>query len=51
VGEYGSSDGEFEEPRDMAIDTEGNIYVTDTYNYRIQKFTKDGVFITKWGGW
>ncbi len=27
----------------------GVVYVTDTLNYRIQKFTSEGEFITKWG--
>ena len=25
------------------------MYVADRYNYRVQKFTPDGTFITKWG--
>jgi DNA-binding beta-propeller fold protein YncE len=36
-------------PHSMAFDSEGNIYVTDVNNHRIQKFTSDGEFITKWG--
>jgi DNA-binding beta-propeller fold protein YncE len=34
----------------MAFDAEENFYVSDTRNHRIQKFTKDGKFILKWGG-
>ena len=26
-----------------------SVYVSDTNNDRIQKFTSDGVFVTKWG--
>ena len=33
----------------MAVDAGGNVYVADTYNNRIQKFTDDGTFVTKWG--
>jgi len=33
----------------VALDGWGNVYVADTWNDRIQKFTSDGVFITKWG--
>jgi len=39
----------FKEPRGIAVDSGGNVYVADTGNYRIQKFTADGVFITDWG--
>ena len=31
------------------MDSEGYVYVSDSYNHRIQKFTSDGNFITKWG--
>ena len=34
---------------DITIDSAGNVYVTDSNNYRIQKFTSTGTFITKWG--
>ena len=48
-GTEGTENGEFIVPHSMAFDSEGNIYVTDTNNHRIQKFTNDGEFITKWG--
>jgi len=34
----------------VAVDANGNVFVADTYNCRIQKFTNDGVYITEWGG-
>ena len=34
----------------MAVDKQGNIIVCDKDNHRIQRFTKDGVFINKFGG-
>jgi len=37
-------------PCAIAVDPSGNIIVADTYNHCIQKFTSDGVLITKWGG-
>jgi hypothetical protein len=36
-------------PRAVAVDTSGNVYVADTNNDRIQKFTSDGTFLTTWG--
>lgn len=48
-GSEGSEDGQFKSPDIIAVDSTGNVYVHDDYN-RIQKFTSDGVFITKWEG-
>ena len=39
----------FNSPSDIAIDNNGNVYVVDTGNHRIQKFTSDGNFVLKWG--
>lgn len=44
-----TGNGEFQFPYDIAIDSSGNVYVTDTYNHRIQKFTSSGTFISTWG--
>ena len=30
-------------------DSEGNVYVADAGNVRIQRFTPDGTFLTAWG--
>jgi sugar lactone lactonase YvrE len=42
-------DGQFKYPEGVAVDTSGNVYVADEGNHRIQKFTSDGTFLTKWG--
>ncbi len=47
-GQEGSGDGEFWGISGIAIDHEGNTLVADQYNYRIQKFTPAGEFISKW---
>lgn len=38
-GSKGSADGQFNKPTGVAVDKEGNVYVMDTGNHRIQKFT------------
>jgi DNA-binding beta-propeller fold protein YncE len=49
-GGYGSGDGKFDDPKDVAIDrTSYNVYVMDKGNGRVQKFDRNGNFITKWG--
>ena len=45
----GSGDGEFNLPRDVAVDSSGNLYVADRINNRIQKFDSSGNFLLKWG--
>ena len=34
---------------DIAVASDGSVYVADTANHRIQKFTSAGVFISQWG--
>jgi len=46
----GNGNGEFYNPEGVAVDNNGNIYVSDTYNSRIQKFTSAGAYLTQWGG-
>jgi aldose sugar dehydrogenase len=49
IGSVGSGDGQFRHPHGLATDSIGNIYVTVRDNTEVQKFTKNGTFITKWG--
>src|ERR671919_232924 len=48
-GSYGEADGEFANPHGVAIDSEGNVYVSERSGLRIHKFDPDGNFIAKWG--
>jgi sugar lactone lactonase YvrE len=49
-GGAGTGDGQFNQPESIATDPSGNVYVVDTGNNRVQKFSPNGAFITKWGG-
>jgi LruC domain-containing protein len=48
-GALGSDQGEFKHPEGLAIDSDGNVYVTDTLNNRVQKFDLDGNYISEFG--
>jgi predicted membrane-bound mannosyltransferase/sugar lactone lactonase YvrE len=53
-GQYGDATqgdapgGTFNEPWGVAVAPDGTVYVADTWNYRIQKFTADGQFLSMW---
>jgi predicted membrane-bound mannosyltransferase/sugar lactone lactonase YvrE len=60
-GKTGSGKSEFGDPHDqssdyakdgpwgMAVDAQGNLYVADTWNHRVEKFGPDFAFIKEWG--
>jgi DNA-binding beta-propeller fold protein YncE len=63
-GQHGQGDGQFsfggvQDPPEsgpfrqaygkIAVDQQGNVYVADTKNARIQKFDSQGKFLLKWG--
>jgi PKD repeat protein len=48
-GSGGSGDGQFSDPSGVAVDSSGNVYVSDSGNNRIQKFSSNGSFLDKWG--
>ena len=48
-GQIPPAPGTFNEPWGVAVDAQGNVFVADTWNHRVQKFDADGEFILKWG--
>ena len=49
IGTQGSGNGQFSQPAGIAKDSNGNIYVVDYANHRIQKFNANGVYQSQWG--
>ncbi len=48
-GSKGMGNGEFNTPYSVAVDRNGRVYVADTFNNRVQSFTPDGVFLSRFG--
>jgi DNA-binding beta-propeller fold protein YncE len=44
-----TSEGDFAAPTNVAVDKDGNLYVTDTLNDRVEEFDADGAFIRAFG--
>lgn len=49
VAQGSVSGGQFNQPWGIAVGPDGSVYVADTWNHRIQKFTAQGEFIAMWG--
>jgi hypothetical protein len=49
IGEAGSAEGEFFKPTHVSVDQDGNLYVNDAFNFRVQKFDAFGSFIGTFG--
>ena len=48
-GTHGCGPGQFQRPRGIAVDGEGNIFVADSRNHCVQKFTAEGRFLVAVG--
>src|SRR5919198_1062433 len=48
-GGFGTDDGQFTWPTSIAIDSEGNFFVSDEHRHDVQVFGPDHSFVRKWG--
>jgi DNA-binding beta-propeller fold protein YncE len=48
-GKSGFEKGQLSYPRHVALDSDGRVYVVDSRNNRVQKFTREGTFLKQWG--
>lgn len=48
-GSSGTGDGQFRGLLGIAIDADDYVYVTDSWNHKVQKFETDGTFVLSWG--
>jgi DNA-binding beta-propeller fold protein YncE len=48
-GCIGQGEGQFNAPEGIAVSSQGDVYVSDTDNFRIQRFDANGTFLDMWG--
>jgi hypothetical protein len=49
TGELGNGEGQFANPTHLVVDPEGNIFVNDAFNFRVEKFDPQGNFMKAYG--
>lgn len=49
IGRRGTLEGEFNLPNNIAMGKDGNLYVVDGGNFRVQVFTQEGKFVNTFG--
>jgi DNA-binding beta-propeller fold protein YncE len=50
-GSYGSGNGQLSHPADAVVDRDGNLWVIDKGNHRVQKFNAKGEYLSKFGSY
>jgi len=50
-GSYGSGDGQFDFSHGITFNSNGDIYIADSHNNRIQTFDSTGMFLSKFGSY
>ncbi|NLX44247.1 MAG: TIGR03663 family protein, partial [Chloroflexi bacterium] len=49
IGQSGSGNGQLNAPKGIALDAQGNLYVADSQNHRVQVFDPQGQFVRSMG--
>jgi sugar lactone lactonase YvrE len=49
IGEIGAEEGQFYKPTHIAVDDKGNLFVNDTFNFRVQQFDSEGDHVQTFG--
>lgn len=49
IGELGQEEGKLYKPSHISLDSAGNVYINDAFNYRTQKFDGNGRYIKSFG--
>jgi sugar lactone lactonase YvrE len=49
IGSPGNGPGQFSAPGGVAVAVNGDLFVADFYNHRVQQLKADGTFVRQWG--
>ena len=47
-GTVSTGEGQFNWPLGVAVTSDGSVYIADSWNEHIQKFSSTGVLVSKW---
>jgi len=49
IGETGAEEGQLYKPTHITVDDQGNLFVNDAFNFRVQQFDAEGNFVQTFG--